>query len=68
TMDQPAQPKPFFFIMVVAVIIGLLGFALYRSDILAPKGKDSSALPKLSGGLLRRWIACAGPRASAEGI
>jgi len=47
-MDQPAQPKPFFFFVVVAVIVGLLGFALYRSDILAPKGKDTSSLPKLS--------------------
>lgn len=47
-MDQPGQPKPFFFLAVVAVILGLIGFAIYRSDLLAPAGKDTSTLPTLS--------------------
>jgi NitT/TauT family transport system substrate-binding protein len=38
----PAQPKPAFYAAVLLVIAGLVGFALYRSDILAPAGKDGA--------------------------
>ncbi len=33
------KPKPAFFVAVALVILGLLLFALYRADILAPKPK-----------------------------
>lgn len=35
------KPKPIFYVAVAAVIVGLLGFALYQArDIIAPKGDD----------------------------
>jgi len=51
------KPKPAFFIVVALVVLGLVGFALYRMDILAPKGKktgpvgniDKKALDKIKG-------------------
>ena len=51
------KPKPAFFIVVVLVVLGLVGFALYRAGILAPKGKtdqpvgkiDKKALDKIKG-------------------
>jgi NitT/TauT family transport system substrate-binding protein len=33
------QPKPTFYVLMAVVIASLIGFALYRADILAPKGK-----------------------------
>jgi NitT/TauT family transport system substrate-binding protein len=36
----PAQPKPLFYVAVLLVIAGLVGFAAYRADILAPAGDD----------------------------
>ena len=34
------QPKPLFYVAVLLVVAGLIGFAAYRSDILAPAGND----------------------------
>lgn len=39
------QPKPAFYVAVGAVVIALIGFAVYRSDLLAPK-----ATPHKDGG------------------
>src|SRR4051812_5111414 len=35
---MPGQPKPAFYAVLGLVVLGLIGFAAYRSDILAPKG------------------------------
>jgi NitT/TauT family transport system substrate-binding protein len=35
------KPKPAFYVVVGLVVLGLVAFALYRMDILAPKGKGS---------------------------
>jgi NitT/TauT family transport system substrate-binding protein len=50
------KPKPAFFIVVILIVLGLVGFALYRMGILAPKGKDKKvakidkkALDKIKG-------------------
>ncbi len=37
------KPKPMFFIAVAAVILGLVAFAIYRSDLIAPKAKPQTA-------------------------
>ena len=37
------QPKPMFYVAVAVVVLGLIGFAIYRSDIFAPEGGDDSA-------------------------
>lgn len=37
------KPKPAFFIIVALVVLGLVGFGLYRMGILAPEGKKNSA-------------------------
>ena len=34
------QPKAPFYLAVFLVVVGLVGFALYRADIFAPKGQD----------------------------
>ena len=34
------QPKPLFYVAVFLVVAGLIGFAAYRMDILAPQGED----------------------------
>ena len=31
------QPKPTFYVALALVVLGLIGFAVYRSDIVAPK-------------------------------
>ena len=31
------QPKPTFYVALALVVLGLIGFAIYRSDIVAPK-------------------------------
>jgi len=36
---MPGQPKAPFYIALLLVIAGLIAFAVYRSDILAPQGK-----------------------------
>jgi ABC-type nitrate/sulfonate/bicarbonate transport system substrate-binding protein len=36
------KPKPAFFIVLAVLVLGLVGFALWRMDILAPKGKTGS--------------------------
>ena len=40
------QPKPTFYVALALVVLGLIGFAVYRSDIVAPK----PALPQGGGG------------------
>lgn len=35
------QPKPAFYVAVAAVVFALVGFAIYRSDIFAPKAKPN---------------------------
>src|SRR5687767_13515526 len=32
-----SQPKPAFYIAVGVVVVALIGFAMYRSDVVAPK-------------------------------
>ena len=49
------QPKVPFYLAVAAVVLGLIGFAIYRADLLAPKGKQDQPnevidLKKLGGG------------------
>ena len=49
------QPKVPFYLAVAAVVFGLVGFALYRADLLAPKGKQNQPdevidLKKIGGG------------------
>jgi NitT/TauT family transport system substrate-binding protein len=36
------KPKPAFYIVLAVIVLGLVGFALWRMDILAPKGKDKT--------------------------
>src|SRR5262245_4734309 len=37
-----AQPKPAFYIAVGVVVVALIAFAIYRSDLFAPKAKSVS--------------------------
>ncbi|MCG3136814.1 MAG: hypothetical protein HJJLKODD_00650 [Phycisphaerae bacterium] len=37
---MPGQPKAPFFAVLAVVVLGLIGFAVYRSDIFAPKAKE----------------------------
>ncbi len=39
------QPKPAFYLAVAAVVLGLIAFAAYRSDIFAPKAKPKANAP-----------------------
>lgn len=41
------KPKPAFFVIVGLVVLGLVGFALYRAGILAPKGKEGKKVGKI---------------------
>lgn len=34
------QPKPAFYAVLALVVLGLIGFAVYRSDILGAKGQE----------------------------
>ena len=36
------QPKPTFYIALFLVVAGLIGLAVYRADILAPKQKPAN--------------------------
>ena len=36
------QPKTAFFVVLGLVIVAFVGFAVYRSDLLAPKGGDGN--------------------------
>lgn len=41
------KPKPMFYVAVFAVIMGLVAFALYRSDLFAPPGEgEAKGLPQ----------------------
>ena len=42
------KPKAGFFVVVGLVVLGLVGFALWRMDILAPEGKKDSAGGKIN--------------------
>lgn len=37
------QPKPAFYLAVVFVVVGLIGFAIYRSDLVAPKAPQTGS-------------------------
>jgi len=37
------QPKPAFYVALAMVVLGLIGFAVYRSDLVAPKGPQQGA-------------------------
>jgi NitT/TauT family transport system substrate-binding protein len=39
------QPKPAFYVALALVILGLIGFAYYRSDVVAPKPKAQEGGP-----------------------
>ncbi|MGI5865152.1 MAG: OmpA family protein [Myxococcales bacterium] len=43
-MTQQVKPKGPFYVVLALVVIGLVGFALYRAGILAPEGKDESKI------------------------
>jgi NitT/TauT family transport system substrate-binding protein len=45
---MPGKPKPAFFIVLIVIVLGLVGFALWRLDILAPKGKGDGSGGKIS--------------------
>src|SRR5580765_8516871 len=34
---EPGKPKPLFFVTVALVVLALVGYAVYRSDLLFPK-------------------------------
>jgi ABC-type nitrate/sulfonate/bicarbonate transport system substrate-binding protein len=46
------QPKPLFYVAVFLVVAGLIGFAAYRMDILAPKGEDGGGAQEIDPGEL----------------
>ena len=49
-MDQDmggVKPKAPFYIVVILMILGLVGYAAYRADIIAPKGKNN-AMPTMT--------------------
>ncbi len=37
------SPKPMFYVVLLLIVGGLIGFAVYRSDIFAPEGKENAA-------------------------
>ena len=37
------QPKPAFYVALALVVLGLIGFAVYRSDVVAPKPAEPQA-------------------------
>ena len=39
------QPKPAFYIAAGAVVVALIAFAVYRSDVIAPKAKPKTVDP-----------------------
>ena len=39
------QPKPAFYVVVGAVVLGLVTFAISRSDLVAPKAKPQTMAP-----------------------
>ena len=41
------KPRPAFFIVVALVVLGLVGFALFRMGILAPEGKKQGPVGKI---------------------
>jgi NitT/TauT family transport system substrate-binding protein len=44
-MAGAGQPKPAFYVVVGLVVVALIGFAAYRSDILAPKAPGDAPKP-----------------------
>src|SRR5215208_1632453 len=46
--DTGPRPTKAFYIVITVVALLLVGFALYRAGILAPKGKTGADVPKLS--------------------
>ena len=40
------QPKPTFYVAVVLVVVALIGFAIYRSDVVAPKAPQPKGEPQ----------------------
>ena len=56
-MAGAGQPKPAFYVVVGLVVVALIGFAIYRSDILAPKAPGDAPeadQPRRPGGRRRR--------------
>ncbi|MBI5544823.1 MAG: OmpA family protein [Deltaproteobacteria bacterium] len=47
-MTPGMKPKAPFWVALILVIGGLVGFALYRAGILAPEGKDETKTPVLT--------------------
>ncbi|MCY3018788.1 MAG: phosphate ABC transporter substrate-binding/OmpA family protein [Planctomycetota bacterium] len=45
---EPGKPKPLFYVAVFVVVVGLILFAVYRSDIFAPAGRDQGKVPTLT--------------------
>jgi len=40
---MPGKPKPAFYVVLALIALGLVAFALYRMDVLAPKGKGAGS-------------------------
>src|SRR3989339_67901 len=39
-IEMAGKPKPTFFVLLALVVLGLVGYSLYRMGILAPEGKE----------------------------
>lgn len=59
------QPKAPFYLAVFAVIAGLIGFAMFRADLVAPKGKPGQPTETIDPAMLAG--AAAGAAAGAKG-
>ncbi len=46
---EPGKPKPLFYFTVVIVVLALVGYAVYRSDILFPKNAPAIVTPNADG-------------------
>ena len=46
--EQAGKPKPLFFLAVFFMVAALIAFALFRADILLPKGKEENKVPTFS--------------------
>ena len=46
------KPKPMFYLAVAFVVIALIGFAIYRSDLFAPQGEGKGQAKTIDPGKL----------------
>lgn len=65
--EEGMTPKPLFWVAVAMVVIGLVGFGLYRADVLFPSGK-SAATPTINKEDLSPAKAVAGPESADANV